>query len=109
MYMSRDISKDTTTDFFDMDYNRLDMRMRDPNSKVPPPKPQCFERMIELSKVLSKGIPHLRVDFYYATGQIYIGELTFFHCGGFVPIKPNEWNDLIGGWIELPPKNVIEH
>ena len=39
MYISNDNSENATTDFFDMEFNRLDMRMKDPNSNVIPPKP----------------------------------------------------------------------
>ena len=62
-YISKDHAENPTTDFFDMDYNRLPIRMRDPNSDTAPRKPECFEQMKELAEVLSKGIPHLRVDF----------------------------------------------
>ena len=108
MYISKDVAKDPKTDFFDMEYNRLDMRMRDPNSDVPPSKPICFEKMIEISKILSKNIPHLRVDFYFSNKNIYVGELTFFHCGGFVSIKPDSWNKIIGGWLKLPDNDKVK-
>ncbi|MBQ8529368.1 MAG: glycosyl transferase [Clostridia bacterium] len=101
MYRSMDKAKDPRTDFFDMDYNRLDMRMRDPNSDTVPPMPECFEEMKRLSRILSAGIPHLRVDFYEIGGKIYFGELTFYHCGGFVKIQPEEWMTILGDWIDL--------
>ncbi|MBQ8391243.1 MAG: glycosyl transferase, partial [Clostridia bacterium] len=50
---------------------------------------------------LSANTAHLRVDFYYVNGKIYAGELTFFHCGGFVEVKPPEWGDIMGNWIAL--------
>ena len=100
-YISRDRSENPTTDFFDMDFNHLPFRMKDPNSIVPPPKPDCFEQMKEISKKLSKGIPHLRVDFYYVNNHIYVGELTFYHCAGFVNIVPDEWNYKLGNMIDL--------
>ena len=101
MYISDDKGSDPHTDFFDMNYNRLDMRLRDPNSETPPEKPICFEKMKELSAILSEGIPHLRVDFYQVNGRVYVGELTFFHCGGFVPFSPDSWNTVIGDMIDL--------
>lgn len=102
MYRSMDKAKDPRTDFFDMNYNRLDMRMRDPNSDSAPPKPECFEEMKSLARVLSANIPHLRVDFYEINGNVYFGELTFYHCGGFAKIYPEKWMDTLGDWIELP-------
>lgn len=104
MYRSMDNAREPYTDFFDMDYNKLDMRMRDPNSKIHLSRPENFERMKQLARILSEGIPHVRVDFYEVEGKVYIGELTFFHCGGFAKIYPEEWMNILGDWIKLPPK-----
>ncbi|WP_349509440.1 ATP-grasp fold amidoligase family protein [Bacteroides fragilis] len=101
MYVSKDNAEHTTTDFFDMEYNRLPIRMKDPNSDCPPEKPEEFEQMCALSKVLSKGIPHLRVDFYCINHQIYVGEMTFYHNSGFGPINPEEWNLKLGSLIKI--------
>ena len=95
MYISKDKAENPTTDFFDMDFNRLDMHMRDPNSEVPPSKPACFEEMIKLAKILSKDINHIRVDFYFSEGKVYVGELTLYHCAGFIPVKPDKWNKIL--------------
>lgn len=102
MYVSRDKSDDPRTDFFDMDFNHLNLQMRDKNADVRPGKPTGFEKMKELAALLSENIPHLRVDFYQIDGRIYVGELTFYHCSGFAPIFPSEWDEKLGTWIELP-------
>lgn len=57
--------------------------------------------MKSLAGILSKGCPHLRVDFYLINNQIYVGELTFYHCSGFTEVKPDEWNNIMGSWIDL--------
>ena len=92
-------------DFFDVDYNRLPFKQGHPNAKVLPEKPQCFDEMKELAAKLSKGIPHVRVDFYEVNGKVYFGELTFFHFCGLVPFEPEEWDFKLGSWIELPMDN----
>lgn len=102
MYISNDRGDDPRTDFFDMDFEHLPIRMKDPNADTPPNKPECFETMRLISEKLSAGIPHLRVDFYVVNNQPYVGELTFFHNSGFTPIQPEEWNRTMGDWIELP-------
>jgi hypothetical protein len=48
----------------------------------PFPKPEGYERMIEISRRLSQGFPCLRVDLYNIRGKIYFGELTFTNLGG---------------------------
>ncbi len=101
MYIGADKAERPTSDFFDMQFNHLPIRMLDPNAEIPPKKPQEFEELKRLATILSKGIPHVRVDFYVINGQIYFGEMTFFHMGGFTPVKPAEWNVRIGEMIEL--------
>ncbi len=101
-YIGKDNSNMATSDFFDMDFKRLNLRMKDPNSDVPPTKPECFDEMIRYAKILSRDIPFVRVDFYYVNKVVYVGELTFFHNGGFSIMNPPEWDEKLGSWIKLP-------
>lgn len=101
MYSSKDKSSDPRTDFFDMDYKHLNMKMRDPNADILPPKPQNFELMKEISSSLSYGYPHLRVDFYEVNGRLYVGELTLYHCSGFAQITPPQKALEMGSWINI--------
>ena len=100
--------KETKFDFFDADYNHLPLRNGHPNAEILPEKPVCFEQMKNLASKLSKGIPHLRVDFYEVDGKIYFGELTFSHWSGMVPFEPEEWDRTFGEWIVLPEATSIE-
>lgn len=102
MYISQDHSEHPTTDFFDMDFQRLPIRMKDPNSEGDVKKPAQFEEMKRLATILCKGVPHLRVDFYIVNGKVYFGELTFFHNAGFSIIYPEEWDIRIADMIKLP-------
>lgn len=69
---------------------------------VLPEKPKNIAKMIEYSKMLSRDYPFVRVDFYEIGGQIYFGELTFYPGSGFTKFYPEEWNEIIGGMLELP-------
>lgn len=93
-----------TFDFYDMDFNHLPFTNGHPNASFMIEKPDGFEEMKELSKKLSQGIPHVRVDFYEANGRIYFGEFTFSHWGGLKPFDPEEWDYKLGSWIELPQR-----
>ncbi len=93
---------ETTFDYYDMDFNHLDITQSHPNAQHGYEKPEDFERMKELASILSEGIPQLRVDFYYVNGKIYVGELTFFHYGGFYPFHPDKWDKILGDLIKLP-------
>ena len=102
MYVSCDNSDHSTTDFFDMNYNLLPIRMKDPNSNNPSPKKvEEFDEMRNYARKLSKGIPHVRVDFYVINHHVYFGELTFFHNAGFSLVHPDEWNRKLGDMIDL--------
>lgn len=95
-------SEETKFDFYDMDFNHLPIKNGHPNADTAIDKPVGFEKMKELARVLSKGFPHVRVDFYDINGHIYFGELTFFHWSGFVKFEPQEWDFTFGSWIKLP-------
>lgn len=91
-----------TCDFYDMEFNHLDISRKYPNSSTPQRKPESFSKMIELARILSRGFSHIRIDFYDVKGKVYIGELTFYTSSGFVPFKPNEWDRIFGDWLTLP-------
>lgn len=95
-------TEETKFDFFDMDYNHMQIVQGHPNAPIEPQKPKSFDKMKEVAAVLSKGMPHIRVDFYEVNGQTYVGELTLFHFSGLVPFEPNEWDEKMGEWIQLP-------
>ena len=103
MFVASDRASDNVKfDYFDLNFNHLDIKQKYPHAEQPLRKPVTFEKMLELSKVLSKGFPHVRVDFYEVDGQLYFGELTFYHFSGFMPFEPNKWDKIFGDWIKLP-------
>jgi len=71
----------------------------DPNKKIK--KPDLFNKMVEIAETLSKGLLHLRVDLFLAGNKIYFGETGFYHSGGFAQIKPYEYDELFGSWLDL--------
>ena len=91
-------------DYFDADFKHLDLTQSHPNSTFPINKPETFEEMKSIASVLSKGIPHVRVDLYEVNGKVYFGEMTFFHYGGHTPFNPISWDRTFGDWIKLPHK-----
>lgn len=93
----------TKFDFYDLEWNHLNLRQEYPNNPNGIPKPKNLDEMLEVARKLSKGFPHIRVDLYNCDGEIYFGELTFFHNSGTFPWYPEEWDYKMGEWIELPP------
>ena len=92
-------------DYFDLEFNHLDIKQKYPNAEKTIRKPDTFAEMLELSAKRSKGYPHVRVDFYEVDGQLYFGELTFYHFSGFMPFQPDQWDRIFGDWIKLPQIN----
>lgn len=90
-----------TQDYYDMDWNKLDIIQGCPQSDMFTPKPECFEEMVELTRKLAKGIHHVRIDWYCINGNLLFGEMTFFDSSGFDDFEPDYYNDLLGSWINL--------
>ncbi len=91
-------------DFFDEQFNHLDLKDEFPNSEVPPSKPDTFDLMKGLAEKLSEGIPHVRIDLFEANGKIYFSEFTFFNGGGLVDFQPKKYDYILGQYIHLPEK-----
>ena len=94
--------EETKFDFFDAEYNHLPFTNGHPNAKTKPEKPVQFELMKKLAAKLSQNIPQVRIDFYEVNGNVYFGEITFFHWSGMTPFDPIEWDYKFGEWIKLP-------
>lgn len=62
----------------------------------PIPKPENFEKMVELAEKLSEGFSHVRVDLYNIDGKIYFGEMTFTNGSGLDRIIPEEYDRMLG-------------
>lgn len=108
MYLSEGLENHETAgiSFYDMDFNLTDCKRSDYRTiAYTPEKPKNFEKMKELASILSKDIPHLRVDFYEIDGKILFGELTFTTCAGFVPFEDEKWDKILGGYINLNKVN----
>ena len=48
-------------------------------------KPECFVKMMEASRRISKPFPFVRCDFYIVNNRLYFGEMTFTPAGGLRP------------------------
>lgn len=106
LFVATDRSTDVKFDFYDLEFNHLPFVAGHEHADKAITKPEGFDQMLELSKKISKGIPHVRVDFYDIGGKVYFGEMTFFHWSGMCPFEPEEWDYKFGEWINLPEKYI---
>ncbi len=65
-------------------------------------EPSNLKEMIELSKILAKGFPFVRVDFYSINGKTIFGEMTFYPGDARNDFYPDEYNITIGDYFKLP-------
>jgi hypothetical protein len=84
------------------DWEYIDAAIKYPtDASVDIKKPEKLDEMLELAKILSAGIPHVRTDFYSINDKIYFGELTFYHESGMGKFDPEQFGVDMGSWIKL--------
>lgn len=87
--------------YFDLNWNRIAVRsgMHETEDAE---KPIHYNQMLEISRKLSKGFPHVRVDFFDTPEQLYLAEMTFFSGGGLFKYHPESFNEQMGDLFHLP-------
>src|SRR5690554_3464219 len=68
--------------FFDEDLNYLPFYVRYPTIRSYVQRPENYEKMVEIAKILAEPFSYVRVDLYNVSGAIYFGEMTFAHASG---------------------------
>lgn len=98
LFVATDRGHGTKFDFFDLEFKHLDIKNHYPNTTKVIEKPDNFEQMIELARILARDFEQVRVDFYNIKGKIYFGELTLYHFSGLERFEPDEWDYKLGSW-----------
>lgn len=91
----------TKFDFFDIEWNHINVLNHYPNSKYDLLRPNRLNEILEYSKILSEGFPHMRVDFYIEQGKVIFGECTFFHSAGNGAFVPCDFDYEMGACLDL--------
>ncbi len=89
-YFNRDWSKNSVAFYNDV-----------PQPDQPYKKPKNFNRMLSITRKLSRGYPHIRIDLYNINGKIYFGEMTFTPENGLTQWKPRELDRVYGDLMDL--------
>ena len=90
-----------TVDYYDMNWQHLQIRQGYPNSSTPLSPPPAFRQMQKLSQILCGAQPFLRVDWYDYNGQAMFSEFTFYSDSGFCEFDPTEMDAKLGEQICL--------
>lgn len=99
--VAKDRDRMVKTNFYDMNFEKLPLKIENPNFEVPVEKPIQFEKMKCLAEKLSQGYSHIRIDLYNIGNRVYFSEFTFQHWGGFSNIEPDDWDKIMGEWIQI--------
>ncbi len=90
-------------DIYDTEWKRVEISdWGYPQSDEDEERPAHFDEMLAFSKALSKGFPHVRVDWYSAHGSLYFGEMTFYDGAGLSAFGDYADDLRLGALITLP-------
>jgi hypothetical protein len=82
--------------FYDIEWNNLNIKSDCPSIDRELEKPDNFEEMVKIAEKLSGDFPYVRVDLYNISGKIYFGELTFYPWSGYVKFSPDAFDYELG-------------
>lgn len=103
----RATARGLSMNYYNMDGTRIPVRHCNyPNYEGDLIKPNNFDEMVRIAKMLSKNIPFVRVDLYNINGKIYFGELTLFPGCGIEGVIPDSYDIEWGKKIKLPEKTT---
>lgn len=90
--------------FFDMDWNlkRYNGWGKEAPQGFTLPKPDNFDKMVQIAEILSKPYYFARIDLYNIDGRIYFGEITLTPNSGFDANITYETDRLFGDKLHLP-------
>lgn len=91
---------DHKRNFYDVEWNRIDVTTDHSQFDTIYPKPDNLEEMLRISGILSKDFPFVRVDLYNINGKIYFGELTFYPWSGYVKFDPKDFDKHLGSLLD---------
>lgn len=92
---------------FDLEFNLLPFGKSKNYNKISSDieKPTNLAEMIFLAEKLADKLPFVRVDFYSIDGKSIFGEMTFYPADARKEFYPDEYNLIIGDYLELPKLN----
>lgn len=104
IYVAEDTTggeSDYCIDFYDTEWNHLDVKRVGHRNRGPIEKPPMLDEMLNIARLLSKDFEHVRVDLYNENGKIYFGELTFTTASGYGKFENEEFDIELGNHIDI--------
>lgn len=87
---------DHRRNFYDLEWQPIDIELSYPRTDKNVKRPDEFNKMLEVVRIISNSFPHVRVDLYNVDGKIYFGEMTFYPGSGYEKFLPEEFDETLG-------------
>lgn len=101
VYMERDLQD--LRCYYDLNWKKLPFTIEKNNLfEGEVEKPVNLNEMIVVAQKLAQDFPFVRVDLYNINSKVLFGEMTFYPNDGRKKYIPNEYNKIIGDYLELP-------
>lgn len=103
MYVSNDLIHDrqASIGFFNLDGSKIPITRDDYKDVSEVQLPSFFGEMVEMSRVLAKDFPFVRVDYFLANNTYYFAELTFTPGACMIPLNPPQYDLLWGEMLNI--------
>ncbi len=95
--------------FYDTHWNKIPFTTYYPRSNRDIPKPSKLNEMLLISKILSENFIFSRIDLYYPKNEIFFGEITLHHGGGYEPFLPSYYDLILGKELILPKSSYLKY
>ena len=92
---------------YDADWNLLPFNWDSSSAKeyvapaIDVPMPASLPLMKELGAKIARYFKYVRVDFYDVDGEVFIGEITLHHGGGYDRFRPAVYDEIYGNKLNL--------
>lgn len=100
MFLADRLTSGLKMAFYDTEWKKMPFVYSYPMYEKEVPRPGSLEEMLEMSRRLSKGFSHVRVDWYsLPPDRLVFGEMTFTSYSGFCEWNPKEYDQILGDLI----------
>ncbi|WP_104201882.1 ATP-grasp fold amidoligase family protein [Billgrantia saliphila] len=89
--------------FFSESLEWLPFSLTHPCLKTSIDRPESYDLMVKIAKLLARSFSYARIDLYNVNGKIYFGEITFAHGAGRSKFSSIIYDKWMGKLWELDP------
>jgi hypothetical protein len=94
--------KNHRRNFYNINWEFIDVETDRPNDKnITIEKPEKLPEMLYLSRKLSEGFKHVRIDLYIIKNEIKFGEITLYPWSGFIKFSNPLFEKDISDWLDI--------